>query len=98
MAIHAVLQYFSEPFNLFTDSAYIAQTIPKLETASQSLSTTWARQMFAQIQALIQARHNPFAIIHVRAHSGLPGPLGLGNQTIDEALVALAQETPIQKA
>lgn len=54
--------------------------------------------MFAQIQGLIQAHHNPFAIVHVRAHSGHPGPLALGNQTIDKALITLAQETPIQKA
>ena len=34
-------------------------------------------------QALIRSHMEPFFIAHIRAHSGLPGPLATGNDAID---------------
>ena len=40
--------------------------------------------MFQQLQHLIWQRRNCFYIQHVRAHTGLPGPLSEGNDIADQ--------------
>ena len=46
-------------------------------------------------------REHPFYIQHVRAHSGLPGPMSLGNDLADKATkvvaVALSSQTEAAK-
>lgn len=74
--LYAILQAFSlvsEPFNLYTDSAYIAHSIPLLETVPFIKPSTTAFCLFSQIQQLILARSHPFFISHIRAHTDLPG-------------------------
>lgn len=86
--LFAVLQAFSlvsDPFNLYTDSAYIAHSIPLLETVPFIKPSTTAFQLFSQIQQLILARSSPFFVAHIRAHSSLPGALAEGNALVDAA-------------
>ncbi|XP_076974180.1 dynein regulatory complex protein 9 isoform X1 [Tamandua tetradactyla] len=71
-------------FNLYTDSAYIAQSVPLLETAAQIKNASQAACLFVQLQSLIQNRTQQFFIGHLRAHTNLPGPLFLGNQLADQ--------------
>jgi hypothetical protein len=42
------------------------------------------------LQNIILAQKHPFYIGHIRAHSGLPGPLAAGNDYIDRALIVEA--------
>ncbi|XP_051691568.1 endogenous retrovirus group K member 11 Pol protein isoform X1 [Oryctolagus cuniculus] len=85
----AVLQVFiqfpSSPFNLYTDSAYTAQSIPLLETVPYIKPTTNTSPLFSLIQHYIHARVASFYACHICAHSGLPGPLAKGNEIIDQA-------------
>jgi hypothetical protein len=39
---------------------------------------------------IILAQKHPFYIGHIQSHSGLPGPLGEGNDCIDRALIGEA--------
>uniref|UniRef100_A0A8I3WZI5 RNA-directed DNA polymerase n=1 Tax=Callithrix jacchus TaxID=9483 RepID=A0A8I3WZI5_CALJA len=87
--LQAVIAVFSafpnQPLNIYTDSAYIAQSIPNLETAPIIKHTSSAAKLFKQLQQFIISRTHPFFIGHLRAHSGLPGPLSQGNQQADLA-------------
>ena len=45
--------------------------------------------LFSQTQALIHSRTEPFFIAHIRAHSGLPGPLVAGNDAVDRLIAPI---------
>ena len=79
-----------EAFNIFTDSLYVAQSVPLLETCGTFNFNTPTGSLFSQLQNIILVRKHPFYICHIRAHSGLPGPLAEGNDHIDRALIGEA--------
>uniref|UniRef100_A0A673U1S2 Uncharacterized protein n=1 Tax=Suricata suricatta TaxID=37032 RepID=A0A673U1S2_SURSU len=89
-AIVAVLLKFEEPINIYTDSAYLANSVPLIEIASQIKQSSTTAADFKQLQNLIWARKHPFFIGHIRAHSGLPGPLSAGNDSADKATKLVA--------
>ena len=41
-----------------------------------------------KLQSLILNRGSPFFVQHIRAHTGLPGPLAEGNDLVDKAAIA----------
>nr|WOC29362.1 pol protein [Desmodus rotundus endogenous retrovirus] len=87
--LFAILEVFTslanQPFNLYTDSAYIAQSVPLLETVPFIKPSTNATPLFTKLQNLILQRQHPFYIGHLRAHLDLPGPLTEGNALADVA-------------
>jgi hypothetical protein len=89
-AILNVFQSVNDPFNIFIDILYVAQSIPLLETCGTFNFNTPAGFLFSQLQNIILAQKHPFYIGHRKAHSGLPGPLAAGNDYINWALVAEA--------
>lgn len=100
-ALIAVLSAFpDQPLNIYTDSAYLAHSIPLLETVTQITHISTTAQLFLQCQQLIHARSIPFYIGHVRAHSGLPGPIAEGNRLADLATktIALNLQTNLKSA
>lgn len=83
--IHAVilaLESFPQPCNLYTDSCYIANLFPSLETALLSGSST-ILPLLQQLQQAVQSRENPLFVGHIRGHTKLPGPLAFGNSMAD---------------
>ena len=70
------------PFNLYTDSAYVAHFISVLETVPYIKP---ASKLFVEIQSLIIKRTVPFLVGHLSAHSGLHDPLSYGNALADGA-------------
>lgn len=78
------LRYNLQPFNLFTDSKYIAhalqyiETVPFISTVNSNI-----QHLLRSIQSLLQQRTLPCFFGHLRAHTGLPGPLSMGNQIAD---------------
>lgn len=91
----------NSPFNLYTDSSYIASSVPLLETVPYIRPASNAALLFSKLQTLILHRQAPFFIGHIRAHSGLPGSLAEGNKIVDRAtqLVASAlSESPLDAA
>jgi hypothetical protein len=89
-AVLNVFQSVNDAFNIFTDSLYVAQSTPLLEACGMFNFNTPAGSLFSQLQNIILARKHPFYIGHIRAHSGLPGPLAAGNDCIDRALIGEA--------
>ena len=89
-AVLNVFQSVHEAFNIFTDSLYVAQSVPLLETCGTFNFNTPAGSLFSQLQNIILARKHPFYIGHIRSHSGLPGPLAEGNDCINRALIGEA--------
>lgn len=83
----SVLQKLNtQPFHLYTDSQYTARALQVIELVPQiETSNTEVQALFIQIQKNLQARTQPCYIEHIRAHSGLPGPLAQGNFLADAA-------------
>lgn len=66
-------------FNLYTDSASIAQSAQLLEMVPYIKPSNNAVSIFLQLQKLITSRCHPFYIKYLGAHSDLPDPLSEGN-------------------
>lgn len=102
--LYAVIKVFKKlqesPFNLYTDSAYIALSVPQLETVPYIKPSTSAAKLFQQLQHLILQRQTPFFLSHLRAHTDLPGPLSQGNAIADNhtRLVCPLTLDPITRA
>lgn len=65
----------------------------------QPLTPTF--QLFSKIQRLIRNRSCPFFVGHIRAYSGLPGPLVQGNELADQNTCLIAPaglQDPIKEA
>ena len=62
--LFAVLQVFKmlpmTPFNLYTDSAYVAHSIPVLETVPYIKPASTVSKLFVEIQSLIIKKTVPF--------------------------------------
>ena len=85
-AVFQALLQISAPFNLYSDSQYIIRALNTIETVpfTGTLNST-IQTLFHDIQHLICSRVNKCYFGHIRAHSGLPGPLARGNALADEA-------------
>jgi transposase InsO family protein len=79
------ITFLDKPVNIYTDSAYIAHSVPLLEISPAIKASSNAAFLFHQLQQLIQTRRHPFFLGHIRAHSDLPGPLTQGNAQADAA-------------
>ena len=102
-AIVRVFELLPEtPFNLYTDSAYVAASVPLLETVPYIRPSTNVSPLFAKLQKCILARNFPFFFVgHIHAHSGLPGLLSEGNNVVDQATQVVASAlttTPLAAA
>ncbi|NXQ72194.1 POK11 protein, partial [Quiscalus mexicanus] len=92
-AVVRAFERFSEPFNLVTDSAYVAGVVSRAENAVlQEVSNIPLFNLLSKLVTLISHREQPFYVMHVRSHTDLPGFIAGGNRRAD----ALA--TPVQVA
>ena len=64
-AVLNVFQSVNEAFNIFTDSLYVAQSVPLLETCGMFNFNMPAGSLFSQLQNIILARKHPFYIGHI---------------------------------
>ena len=76
--------FSSVPFNLLSDSSYVVNAVRQLEVTTYIKEQSTVASIFTQIQNLIFGRDKPFYIGHIRAHSGLPGPLSTANEVVDK--------------
>ena len=70
-------------FNFLTDSQYIVGLFPHIETASIMENKTTIFSSLSDLQKEIKHRYKKSFVGHIRAHSGLPGPLYEGNALAD---------------
>ena len=86
-------------FNLLTDSRYIVGLFPHIETANIPKNKTTIFSLF-NLQKEIKHRDKKYFVGHIRALSGLPGPLQKGNALADALtkVIALNLHEKIDKA
>ncbi|XP_014112674.1 PREDICTED: endogenous retrovirus group K member 18 Pol protein-like [Pseudopodoces humilis] len=93
-AVVRAFERFSDPFNLVTDSAYVAGVVVRAE--NEALKEVSNPQLFEVLSKLIYTvshQKQPFFVMHVRLHTELPGPVAKGNERADSfaAPVRMAQ-------
>ncbi|TRZ11451.1 hypothetical protein HGM15179_015656 [Zosterops borbonicus] len=94
-AVVRAFERFSEPFNLVTDSAYVAGVVSRAENSVlQEVSNTALFELLSKLVKLISHREQPFYVMHTRSHTDLPGFIAEGNRRAD-ALAAPAAVAPL---
>uniref|UniRef100_A0A5F9DK32 Uncharacterized protein n=1 Tax=Oryctolagus cuniculus TaxID=9986 RepID=A0A5F9DK32_RABIT len=78
-----VLKQCSFAFNLLSDSLYVVNALKILETAGPIKPSSPIASLLHIAQQLLWSRKNPFFAQHIRAHTGMPGPLCEGNARVD---------------
>ena len=79
-----VFRRWSTPLNLVTDSAYVAGIVEQAEASV--LRDVSHSELFALSQELVfllDSRPHPYFVMHVRAHTSLPGFIAEGNRRAD---------------
>jgi hypothetical protein len=67
-AVLNVFESVSNAFNIFTDSLYVAQSIPLLQTYGTFNFNTPAGSLFAQLQNIILARKHSFYLFFLKIY------------------------------
>ncbi|RMC13062.1 hypothetical protein DUI87_10592 [Hirundo rustica rustica] len=94
-AVVRAFERFSEPFNLVTDSAYVAGVVSRAEQSIlQEVSNIALFNLLSKLVKLVSHREQPFFVMHVRSHTDLPGFIVEGNRRAD-ALAAPAAMAPL---
>jgi hypothetical protein len=64
-AVLKVFQPVHEAFNIFTDSLYVAQSVPLLETCGTFNFNMPSGSLFSELQNIILAQKNSFYICYI---------------------------------
>uniref|UniRef100_A0A8C9N3Y6 RNA-directed DNA polymerase n=1 Tax=Serinus canaria TaxID=9135 RepID=A0A8C9N3Y6_SERCA len=84
-AVMAFEKFSQEPFNLVTDSAYVADIAQRLgHSVLKEVSNPALFHLLKTLWRAIQARVHPFYVLHVRSHTSLPGFIVEGNARADK--------------
>ncbi|RMC21699.1 hypothetical protein DUI87_02567 [Hirundo rustica rustica] len=84
-AVMAFEKFSQEPFNLITDSAYVADIAQRLGySVLKEVSNPALFNLLKALWCAIQARVHPYYILHVRSHTKLPGFVAEGNARADK--------------
>ncbi|RMC22097.1 hypothetical protein DUI87_02969 [Hirundo rustica rustica] len=94
-AVVRAFERFPEPFNLVTDSAYVAGVVSRAEQAIlQEVSNIALYDLLSKLVKLVSHREQAFFVMHTRSHTELPGFIAEGNRKAD-ALAAPAEMAPL---
>ena len=88
--IQAFQQLRDHTCNLLPDSRYIVGLFPHIETANIVGNKTIIFSLLSDIQKEIKHRDKKYFVGHIRALSGLPGPLHEGNALADTLTKVIA--------
>ncbi|RMC21829.1 hypothetical protein DUI87_02699 [Hirundo rustica rustica] len=84
-AVLAFEKFSQEPFNLITDSAYVADIAQRLScSVLKEVSNPALFDLLKALWCAIQARVHPYYVLHVRSHTNLPGFVAEGNARADK--------------
>ncbi|RMB97018.1 hypothetical protein DUI87_26465 [Hirundo rustica rustica] len=73
-AVMAFEKFSQEPFNLITDSAYVADIAQQLScSVLKEVSNPALFDLLKALWCAIQARVHPYYVLHIRSHTKLPG-------------------------
>ncbi|RMB89424.1 hypothetical protein DUI87_34184 [Hirundo rustica rustica] len=94
-AVVRAFERFPEPFNLVTDSAYVAGVVSRAEQAIlQEVSNIALYDLLLKLVRLVSQQEQPYFVMHTRSHTDLPGFIAEGNRKAD-ALAAPAEMAPL---
>ncbi|RMC18152.1 hypothetical protein DUI87_05033 [Hirundo rustica rustica] len=94
-AVVRAFEKFPEPFNLVTDSAYVAGVVSRAEQAVLSeVSNAALFNLLSKLVNLISHQEQQFYMMHIRSHTDLPGFIAEGNRRAD-ALAAPVEMAPL---
>ncbi|RMC21524.1 hypothetical protein DUI87_02390 [Hirundo rustica rustica] len=94
-AVVRAFEKFPEPFNLITDSAYVAGVVSRAEQAVLSeVSNAALFNLLSKLVNLVSHLEQQFYVMHIRSHTGLPGFIAEGNKRAD-ALAAPVEMAPL---
>ncbi|NXM46204.1 POK8 protein, partial [Gymnorhina tibicen] len=83
-AVVRAFERFQEPFNLVTDSAYVAGVVSRAERALlKEVANPMIYGLLSKLVTLLSHRKQPFYVMHVRSHTDLPGYIAEGNRRAD---------------
>ncbi|CAD7672603.1 unnamed protein product [Nyctereutes procyonoides] len=82
-AVMKTFEIYQKPFNLYSDSQYVTRILPILADSFINSNDEELSCLFHKLQQLLLKRVSPTFVSHIRAHSGLPGPLASGNDLAD---------------
>ena len=93
-AVVRVLQCWDTPINIVTDSAYVANLVQRIENSClKDVNNPLLYSLMHTLLRLLNNCKTSYFIVHIRAHTALPGPLVEGNRRAD-ALTLAAQVVP----
>ncbi|NWI59743.1 POK19 protein, partial [Calyptomena viridis] len=94
-AMVVVFQTFTNPINIMTDSAYVANLVAKLDkVVLGQVDTRPLFELLLELWNCIQQRKQPYFVMHIRSHTTLPGFFTEGNARAD-ALVSAMVLAPV---
>ncbi|NXQ79550.1 POK7 protein, partial [Nyctibius grandis] len=83
-AVVCAFEKWSEPINIITDSAYVTGLVEQAEGALlRDIENAVLFQLLKALVFLLTHRTKPYFVLHIRAHTTLPGPLVEGNRQAD---------------
>lgn len=83
---------FSETFNLFTDSAYVAGVMWRAEKDIHKISNQTLFELLSKLIYAVSHQEHSYFVMHVRSHTNLPGLITEGNQQADSLAATTAAE------
>ncbi|RMC22081.1 hypothetical protein DUI87_02953 [Hirundo rustica rustica] len=90
--VRAFEKFKDKPFNLVTDSVYVASIAMRAEHALlKEVSNPNLYHLISTLIHLISHRKQPYDIMHVRSHTNLPDAIAEGNRKADA--LAMSAET-----
>ncbi|OWK64025.1 Endogenous retrovirus group K member 8 Pol protein [Lonchura striata] len=94
-AVVRAFKKFQQPLNLVTDSAYVAGIVERAEHALlKDISNKKLFHLLLDLIWLISHREQLYHVMHVRAHTDLPGSVAEGNRRADQLAMPLTFTAP----
>ncbi|NXB56597.1 PO113 protein, partial [Struthidea cinerea] len=91
-AVVRAFERFSEPFNLVTDSAYVAGVVSRAEYATlKEVRNPDLYQLLSKLIRLLSHREQPYYVMHTRSHTNLPGFIAEGNHRADQLALPIGK-------
>uniref|UniRef100_A0A8U7N898 RNA-directed DNA polymerase n=1 Tax=Corvus moneduloides TaxID=1196302 RepID=A0A8U7N898_CORMO len=89
-AVVRAFERFNEPFNLVTDSAYVAGVVSRAERASlREVANPKIYNLLSKLIQIVSHRKQAFYVMHVRSHTDLPGFIAEGNRRADALAMSI---------
>ncbi|RMB92373.1 hypothetical protein DUI87_31248 [Hirundo rustica rustica] len=94
-AVVRAFELFQQPFNLITDSAYVANVVKRLDgSLLREVDNENLYSYLLCMRTLLQNRKHKYFVSHIRAHFSLPGFLAEGNEHADKLTMPISRTLP----